>query len=223
MIMRTIIALGTALLASTSAQAAVNLLTNGSFESGIGLAGPTYVATGDSTSINGWVVTAEGVTYTDETPGLGWDAAEGDRSIELSASGGNGGLYQQASGFTVGQMYRLKFNVSANPFDTNVRPRDARVRFSVTGGDAEFYDYALQNVNTATNMLYDTVSYDFIATATMQGVTLRGAVNPYFGYGVVVDNVSIIAVPEAATWMMLVLGFGLVGGATRRRNHAVAA
>jgi hypothetical protein len=31
------------------------------------------------------------------------------------------------------------------------------------------------------------------------------------------DNVS-AAVPEPATWAMLIAGFGLVGGALRRRN-----
>jgi hypothetical protein len=32
------------------------------------------------------------------------------------------------------------------------------------------------------------------------------------------DNISVAAVPEPATWAMLVVGFGLVGAAKRRRN-----
>ena len=37
------------------------------------------------------------------------------------------------------------------------------------------------------------------------------------------DNVSVAAVPEPATWAMLLVGFGLVGAARRRRTGAVAA
>jgi hypothetical protein len=57
----------------------------------------------------------------------------------------------------------------------------------------------------------------------MQSVALRGAVNPFLGFGVVVDNISIVAVPEASTWMMLILGFAVVGITSRRRNLSVAA
>ena len=32
------------------------------------------------------------------------------------------------------------------------------------------------------------------------------------------DNVSVAAVPEPSTWMMLILGFGLIGTAMRRRS-----
>lgn len=222
--MRALLAVGAALMVSTAAQATVNLVANGSFENGVAVSGPTYVATGDSTSITGWTVTAHGVNYTDDAPALGWDASEGSRSVELSSiEGGNGGLFQTISGFTAGRSYRLAFDVSANPYDTAFRPKDARIRFSVTGGGPASYDYALQNVNTATNMLYNKVIYDFVASSSMQSVSFRGAVNPFLGYGVVVDNVSIVAVPEASTWVMLILGFALVGVASRRRSTAVSA
>ncbi len=37
------------------------------------------------------------------------------------------------------------------------------------------------------------------------------------------DNVAISqAVPEPATWMMMILGFGLIGGMMRRRGHQLA-
>ncbi|MFZ4382319.1 MAG: PEPxxWA-CTERM sorting domain-containing protein, partial [Sandarakinorhabdus sp.] len=37
------------------------------------------------------------------------------------------------------------------------------------------------------------------------------------------DMVSLTAVPEPATWAMLIVGFGMVGFAARRRKAAVAA
>jgi len=38
-----------------------------------------------------------------------------------------------------------------------------------------------------------------------------------------IDNVSVTAVPEPATWALLVVGFGMVGAAVRRRAIRVAA
>ncbi|MBC7520416.1 MAG: PEPxxWA-CTERM sorting domain-containing protein [Sandarakinorhabdus sp.] len=49
-----------------------------------------------------------------------------------------------------------------------------------------------------------------------------GFFNPPAFYNL--DNVSVTAaVPEAATWTMLIAGFGLVGPAMRRRQAALAA
>ncbi|QMW22732.1 PEPxxWA-CTERM sorting domain-containing protein [Sandaracinobacteroides saxicola] len=36
------------------------------------------------------------------------------------------------------------------------------------------------------------------------------------------DNISLAVVPEPATWAMMILGFGLVGGTLRRRRHVAA-
>ena len=41
--------------------------------------------------------------------------------------------------------------------------------------------------------------------------------------GPALDNVSISAVPETATWAMMILGFGVVGGAVRRRRSTALA
>lgn len=221
--MRSMFVFGLAAMVSTSAHAAVNLVTNGSFENGIAIAGPTFLGTDDTTSMTGWTVTADGVNYADNSAMIGWDASSGVRSVELSSGNGNGGIFQQMSGFETGRRYRLTFDVSANPYDTSFRPRDARVRFSVSGGNVGFHDYQLQNVNTATNMLYDKVVFEWTAGATQQALSIRGAVNPFLGYGVIVDNVTVSAVPELSTWAMLVAGFGLVGAASRRRSRAVAA
>jgi hypothetical protein len=43
------------------------------------------------------------------------------------------------------------------------------------------------------------------------------------GYGGYVDNITIDAVPEPATWGMLITGFGLVGFAARRRRTGIIA
>jgi len=48
-------------------------------------------------------------------------------------------------------------------------------------------------------------------------VAKRGA-----GETVLIPNVRITAVPEPATWAMMILGFGAAGSVLRRRRAAVA-
>ena len=213
--MRTLIALGAALVLSTSAQAAVNLIVNGSFENGVAPSGTTFLATNDTTSIPGWKVLSTGVNYTDNSV---WDASDGARSLELRTGQGNGGILQTISTYTAGYRYRLTFNVSANPFDPETRPKASRVLVSASNGPVAIYAYTLNNVNTATNMLYDAVSYEFVAGNTYGNIQLRSLVSSQ--YGPVIDNIVVTVVPEASTWAMLLAGFGLVGWASRRRNRA---
>lgn len=60
-------------------------------------------------------------------------------------------------------------------------------------------------------------------TSFFDEVVIRQAspVNPSAGYQT--DNHTFGAVPEPATWLMLLAGFGMVGVTARRRNTAVAA
>jgi hypothetical protein len=216
--MRVLVAFGFALMAATAANAATNLVVNGSLENGVAPGGQLDLVTGDITSLTGWTVQAEGVTYADNTA---WDAADGVRSVELNTANDRGGISQRVFGFEAGRKYRLAFAVSANPFDTNTRPKASRLTASVTGGGAQSYVYTLNNINTATNMLYDNVFYDFTANLTYQDLSFRS--QSVGEYGPVIDAVSITAVPEAATWAMLIVGFGLVGVASRRRVFGVVA
>ena len=63
--------------------------------------------------------------------------------------------------------------------------------------------------------------YSFTVSAGANPILAFGFSNPRGYY--VLDNVSVAAVPEAATWVMLIAGFGLVGTAMRRRSAAAAA
>ena len=61
----------------------------------------------------------------------------------------------------------------------------------------------------------------YVGTGDAATLTIAETVGGNSG-GVVLDNVS-VAVPEPASWAMMVAGFGLVGFAVRRRVAAVAA
>ena len=207
--MRLLIASVAAALITGSAGAVT--IVNGSFEDGVVLpdGGFTTLATGDTTSLPGWEVLSQGIDYI----GTYWQAAEGTRSLDLSALTA-GGVMQRVTGFEVGKHYRITFSLSANPGETT-RPK--RILVSATGGSPRIYDYA-NTTNSNGDMMYETHTYDFIAGGPTQNVQFRSEeLNPY---GPVLDNVSIALVPEPATWGLMLAGFGLTGILVRRRARS---
>jgi hypothetical protein len=62
-----------------------------------------------------------------------------------------------------------------------------------------------------------------IAAAGPQTITLRFSTNFKPSKDIVVDRVHVMAVPEPQSWAMMILGFGMVAGALRRRHAALQA
>ncbi len=208
--MRILFAACAAITLASSAQAIT--VINGSFETGIDPVGSTYLATGNTTSIPGWTILAQGVDYVDSTL---WDASKGSRSVDLSGLT-SGGITQTVQGFTIGQRYKVQVDVSANPFDPNPRPKARRFLISTSGNIPLTADYTLTAGNTPTSMLYQTVTYEFTAFRTGLPIRFQSLTNDPFG--VVIDNVRISPVPELSTWILLCGGLGMVGLSIRRRN-----
>nr|WP_310522217.1 choice-of-anchor C family protein [Polymorphobacter sp.] len=197
-----------AMLLAGSAQAAT--IVNGSFEVGISPGGFTSVSAGDSTSIAGWTVGGGGVDYI----GSYWNASNGSRSVDLS--GGAPGSVSQTFATIAGRTYTVSFDLSANP-DNGPALKD----FSASADNTTF----LTQVGQAGYPLTWSPK-GFTFTADDGAATLMftsGAANS--AWGPALDNVSVSlnAVPEPATWAMLIAGFGLVGVAARRRRSVVAA
>lgn len=67
---------------------------------------------------------------------------------------------------------------------------------------------------------------DFTSTANLSGLNaqyVRYNVLAANGGNVGLSNISFNTVPEPASWALLIVGFGMVGAATRRRSAAFAA
>ncbi len=233
-------------LASASAASATQFAVNGSFEAANPTSGVLGLGFGtDSTSITGWTLVGHGFCC-----GLAWYYPTGtadnnnvtaqiygpqngsNNGFGLSPDGGamvaldgaatfQAEIQQSISGLAVGNTYHLSFywgggqqygfggattekftyGFGADSFDT------------VTVANPEAGWSGWQHVTHSFTATSSTQVLSFLATGTPDG-------QPPFS---VLDGVSLTGgVPEAATWAMLVAGFGLVGAAARRRHAAVA-
>ena len=88
-----------------------------------------------------------------------------------------------------------------------------------------YFDATNLGTYTATNVLWAThTTSTFVASGTTATLFFATAGNTGYDAGIGLDAVSIAsvsgAVPEPASWALMIGGFGLVGGALRRRRSA---
>jgi choice-of-anchor C domain-containing protein len=216
MLKRALIAAALTLGAASAAQAVT--LVNGSFETGPVPNTPpgfTTLGTGD-TSITGWEVTAGSIDYI----GSYWTAQDGSRSIDLAGTS-LGTLTQTLTDTVAGQRYAVNFWVSKNP------DGGAATRTGTFSAGGQTFNFSYSAVNDRTNMNWQLETFEFFATGTNTDLSFAADASAGCCFGPALDNVSIAAVPEPATWAMMIGGFALVGGslrvARRRKVQALAA
>lgn len=197
-------------LISTTASA--QIVTNGGFEAPV-ITDPCC-NTVPPDSLPGWTATPNvnvvNGTFDSTNGNL---AYQGNQYLDLVGQGGTGSITQSLS-LTPGQMYSLTFAYSHNLFD----PAEA------TSASASFAIDALNGIvfhdtGSTSNLDWQLFSGTFIATGTdtLNFTNLTGGPNE----GVLLDAISVAAVPEPATWAMMLLGFAGIGMAMRgRRNRA---
>lgn len=199
--------LGVSALIVTPVQAA-NLIQNGSFETANVNPNPGDFIRLDagSTVITGWTVSQGTIDYI----GTYWQASEGSRSLDLS--GANAGGIQQTFNTTVGETYRVTFDLAGNP-DGN--PTIKEMRVSAGGSSADFsFD---TTGKSRSNMGWVSNSWDFTATGTTTTLEFISLTNSFAGPAL--DNVSVIAIPEPSSVLgLLSLGVLGIGSALKRQS-----
>jgi len=212
-LIRFLLAAGALACIPASASAA-DLIVNGDFED------PTVLNPCCSTvppdALPGWTVLSGNVNVVNGTFGssAGNLAYQNNQYLDLVGQGGIGSLFQTFN-TVAGQAYSLTFAYSHNLF-SGLSSASA----SLSVGD--LVDTITHTGGTNANLAWQTYANTFVAsgaTTTLTFINLTGGANE----GIFLDAVSVTdvaanptsAVPEPATWAMLLIGFAAAGAALR--------
>ena len=198
------------------AAAATNLLQNGGFETPV-----NYFSTYSGTQIPGWTVTTNNVDIgSNAIYGSSTYAPEGVQWLDLVGSGTTGAIAQSFA-TTIGANYAISFLYANNP---DFPQATARVD---VGGLTTVLTANLSHAGSTTStgnwLAYGST---FIADATTTTLTFTDTSHDR-NAGLYLDGVSVsaappivtAAVPEPATWMLSIVGFGLVGSTLRAKSR----
>jgi len=171
--------------------------------------GGTFGATG------AWTVTSGSIDWI----GNYWQGApSGGGSVDLDGNS-PGSISQTLAGLAAGN-YAITFYLSGNP---DGQPAIKTVQVGVTGAGSQTYTYDYVTQGTvrpnAMNYVPETFSFTWGGGDALLNFASLDSNSPY---GPVIGGVSISAVPEPATWAMLLLGFAGVGFMAYRRRHQAA-
>jgi hypothetical protein len=188
------------------AQAATNLLTNGSFELPTGTGYASLL--GGNTTITGWTTVLNGVEWFNAT-GYG-GAADGVMIVDLANYTYTGGGIEQSFATVAGQAYDLNFSLGT--MQASGRDGTAHIDVIVAGGTTGF-----DVVNHTGSLVWTPVTLNFTAIGTTTTLRFTNTQNPNLHFANV-DAASVAAaVPEPETYAMLLAGLGLVSLTARRR------
>lgn len=211
-----------AAFAAASPAVAANLVTNGGFEAGnTGFTSTyTYVAPGGSmVPENTYSVGPNASAYHGSWAnvaahsGTNYFIANGSPTDNASA------WKQTLSGLTVGATYNFSawaVNVCCNTSYTG--PNASPLIISVGSGGTPA-TIATSGVLGSTGV-WTLFTGSFVANSTSTDLSIFTDINDRGGNDYGLDDISVTAaVPEPATWAMMIAGFGLIGGLMRRRNN----
>lgn len=190
--------------------AAAGVFVNGGFESstcGAAAGGFATVVAGNA-CITGWTVDSGSVDYINGY----WDAQSGVRSIDLA--GNSPGTISQAFDTIAGQLYSVDYFLSGNP-DGGALAKFGVVS-AVDGSLISSATFLGIKGTSRTDMNYAPWNFTFKATGPSTKLSFASSATAGNFYGAALDSVSVsAAVPEPATWAMMLVGFGFAGGAMR--------
>jgi hypothetical protein len=204
------------LVSAGNANAATELVVNGSFESDA-----IASAWAPVSAVTGWTSSAGGSSAFEIQKGAtqgglgGFNpaAASGTQYLELNTDRLTS--VSQTIATTAGGTYALSFAYSGRP-DT---PGGANSLMNVYWGATLLTPTALVGNNGGTWQTYSQTLTALGASTSLRFESLGPASSP--SYGSYLDNVSVTAaVPEPETYAMLLLGLAMLGGLARRKRAA---
>ena len=207
--------LGLAAAVAMPSAANATAFMNGDFELGVDT-GPWFTTLeAGSTALTGWTILSGSIDY----KGDYWQAGDGKRSIDLN--GNSAGAISQTFDTVAGTSYIVDFLLSGNPDGS---PVVKTLEVSATGNAATQYLFDTTGL-THGDMGWEGRTYQFIATGASTTLTFASLTAGNF-YGPALDAisvapVSVVPVPEPATWAMMIGGLAAVGTTMRRRRTTI--
>lgn len=220
--MKALFAAGATLALAISAPAvSADLITNGSFETGnffgwslSNVGGGTAPVVIKYNQAGNYPVGAFGEAIPNAVSG-------GNYAAYFSSDTANPDTLSQIVNVVAGQTYNLSFDyyVPQNGYNN---PNDATLSFAINGNQVGSVLQAGSPSGTTPQTWQSfTTSYTAAATGPVTlAFRFAGLGNTAADFAV--DKVSMTAVPEPATWAMMILGLGVVGTSMRRRRVDVA-
>jgi choice-of-anchor C domain-containing protein len=157
-----------------------NLISNGSFEIGTDPGAGAITLGKGSTAIADWTVLGTNVDY---IGGL-WEAADGNRSLDLSGS--NWGRVQQDVATVAGASYTVTFDLAGNPSGTDAI-KDLRIWVDGFGGDPIDFTFDTTGYSTS-NMGWTQHSFSFVAADESTSLAFNS--RDFNAWGPALDNVQ---------------------------------
>jgi choice-of-anchor C domain-containing protein len=190
--------------------ASANLVVDGGFEAQ--LASDPFQTFSATSTMGGWTVAAGSVDLIRDY----WQPAADSQSVDMAGFYQNGTI-QQTIATTPGSWYHLTFDMSGNP-DGPPITKTLKVNFGNTTLDFTFNTTGI----THTSMGWQLKSGNFQANGSTTTLSLTDISEPGTAFGAVVDNVSLVPVPEPTTFIagaLLLLPFGVSTLRILRKNR----
>lgn len=234
------------LVSASAAQAAVNLVSNGGFETSSYASNTQFGAGFGGQGVSDWTGLGGnhlqfyfvGGTQNDVNAVNQFGDPLGyfyDTFDTLSSNGGNfvaldgdsdysGQITQTINGLIVGQSYNLTFDWAGGQLRNRTGDTTEKLQVTFGGETVETNTLAIPSGQFSN---WQQASFTFTATSTSQALTFLSIGTPNGLPPIAaLDGISLTAVPEPQAWALMLMGFGGLGAVlrgNRRRRATVAA